>query len=223
MTDARSYVYLLFRLDGTPLYVGKGKGDRWLRHARRGGRHPNLHLRRIILAAQAEGKELPVIKLRENLTDAQALEIERCFIAAIGREANGGPLVNLTDGGEIGPTGYRYTPEQRESHGAKRRGRKHSPEWRAAISAGMPPTKTPEHIAAAAAGQRGGKKRSGWWSTEEGRTKHAANNPGHTGCRHSAETIKQIKSARFRQEARIAVKVSPAWANQNSVRHSAAA
>jgi hypothetical protein len=197
--DACSYVYLLFRLDGTPLYLGKGKGNRWLMHFRQGIKHPNHHLRRIIVAAQAQGKELPVIKIRENLTDAQALELERIFIAAIGREANGGPLVNLTDGGD-GPSGYRFTPEQRAAHGAKRKNRKLTPEWRAAISVSM--KNNPKVIAnapKAGAASKGKTKKSGWWSTEEGRAKHATSNPGHTGHKHSEATKQQIRAARANQ------------------------
>ena len=99
MADVRTdfYVYVLFRPTGIPCYVGKGRGNRWLEHEQRGPRHHNKHLARIIAKA---GGQLPKVKIRENLTDAEACAIEIEFIKAIGREANGGPLVNLTDGGE---------------------------------------------------------------------------------------------------------------------------
>ncbi len=51
-------------------------------------------------------------KLKENLTNAEACLLEIAFIAAIGRKANGGPLVNLTDGGE-GISGLKHTEETR--------------------------------------------------------------------------------------------------------------
>ncbi len=93
MPDSRVfYVYVLFRPNGTPCYVGKGKDDRWLRMRRR----HNKHLSGIIKAA---GGEIPSVKVRDGLSEHEAFDIEIALIAAIGREANGGPLVNLTDGG----------------------------------------------------------------------------------------------------------------------------
>lgn len=89
------YIYVIFRLDGRPCYVGKGRGRRWLQHERK---THNPHLREII--RQANGCELPKVKIREGLGSAEALEIEAALIKAIGRKDNGGPLVNLTDGGE---------------------------------------------------------------------------------------------------------------------------
>jgi hypothetical protein len=101
--DSSFYVYVIFRPDGSPCYVGKGKGNRWRRLRRR--RNPRLE--RII----AKGaRELPIIKIREGLTEAQAFEVEVALIAAIGRGKNG-PLVNMTDGGD-GTSGYKRTPEQ---------------------------------------------------------------------------------------------------------------
>lgn len=94
MTERRDfYVYLLSRLDGRPCYVGKGHGDRINRHRRW---CVNPHLKHIIRAA---GGDLPKLKIRENLTEAEAFAFERMLIASIGREAHGGPLVNQTDGG----------------------------------------------------------------------------------------------------------------------------
>ena len=195
------YVYLLFRRDGTPCYGGKGKRDRWKRHEGR-TRHANLNLQRIIDAARAEGKELPKIKLACHLDEDAAFEIERLFIAAIGRKANGGPLVNLTDGGD-GPTGYKPSRELIERQVAARKGWHQTDEHKAhmkALMTGRP--KSPEHIAAVAAAQRGCKKSSGWWSTEEGRAKQRANNKGHTGHRHSPETIERIRAAAKLQQSR---------------------
>ncbi len=195
---ATFYVYLLFRLNGIPCYVGKGKGNRWIRHEGR-AKHCNKHLGAIIDQARVAGKELPKVKAAENLTEEAAFELERLLIGCIGRGEDG-PLVNLTDGGD-GAAGYKPSAKLLAHHSAIRKGRKHSPEWCAAISAGTKgKIKTPEHIEAAAAAQRGKPKKSGWWSTPEGRAKHAAGNPGHTGHRHSEETKAIIRSARLQQK-----------------------
>lgn len=89
------YVYVLFRpWDGSPFYIGKGSGKRWLRH-----KHRSRHIANIIRKAADRGMDIPAIKIRENLTEIEAFTIEHAFIKAIGRKPNG-PLVNLTDGGE---------------------------------------------------------------------------------------------------------------------------
>lgn len=121
---AKSYVYVYFRPNGVPCYVGKGTGRRWKAHQTRSC---NPHLTAIIKAA---GGELPVVKIREGLSNAEACETERAFIAAIGRDINGGPLVNMTDGGD-GPLGRRMPIEERQ----RRRDVMSSPEVRAKLSA----------------------------------------------------------------------------------------
>jgi hypothetical protein len=224
MTDA-FYVYAYFRLDGSPCYIGKGKGDRW-RHRGSSGR--NLHFLRIRDQAKAIGKDLPCEKLIEGLSDQEALDLEAFLIAAIGRECDGNPLVNLSVGGDRGPVGYRYTPEQSEAHGARRRGKRLSSEWCAAISASLKgKPKSAKHAAAAAAAQRGGTKASGWWSTEEGRAKQKANNHGRGNNPHSKETIETIRRASIRQhasaQARKCVLISNIWAAQNSCRYQVSA
>lgn len=110
------YVYIIFRSDGHPCYVGKGRGRRWLKHE---WRSTNPHLANIIRLA---GGTLPKVKVRENLTEVEAFETEVALITAIGREDNGGPLVNMSDGGE-GPTGYKFSPELVEQIRIKNKGR----------------------------------------------------------------------------------------------------
>jgi hypothetical protein len=94
----RAYVYIVFDRNGTPRYVGKGKGKRWKVH--NFGRSHNKILAGMIRDA---GAEFPVIIVRENLSDEDAFAIEVALIKAIGRIEFGGPLVNLSDGGD-GPT-----------------------------------------------------------------------------------------------------------------------
>ena len=204
MTDkAVSYVYLLCRHDGRPCYVGKGSGDRWLYHEeltlyKKSG-HYNKHLGSIIRQAHDAGMELPKIKLVENVTDEQAFEIEKLYIAAIGRELNGGPLVNLIDGGD-GPAGYKPSAKLLAYLSSIRKGRKLSEEWRKNIGSGLKGVpKTEEHKKALSAALTGTKKKSGWWSTEEGRAKQRANNRGNTGRKHSVESINLISQAAIRQ------------------------
>ena len=137
----RFYVYILFRPSGVPCYVGKGQGSRWTYHERAGLKHENKHLARIIANA---GGSIPRVKIREGLTNDEAIETEMALIAAIGRGSSG-PLVNLTDGGD-GQTGWNPSAETRARIGAATASRKHTEETRAKMSAsrkGKP--KTEEH------------------------------------------------------------------------------
>lgn len=92
---SKFYIYIIFRPNGVPCYIGKGKGARWRMYEM--GYYHNLHLERIACNA---GGDLPIVKIRSGLSEVEAFETEIALIRAIGREANGGPLVNLTDGGE---------------------------------------------------------------------------------------------------------------------------
>ena len=110
----------------------------------------NKHLRRTIAKAKRDGLEIPKLKIATNLTNDQAIEYERAFIAAIGRWKHGGPLVNQTDGGE-GRTGFKFSEKARAQMSRKRKGRAQTPEHRAAIKAGM---STPESKARQSAAQK---------------------------------------------------------------------
>jgi len=129
------YVYVIFRPNGIPCYVGKGSGDRWIRHEQR-QIHENRHFRNIIQSARANGEELPKVKVHEGLLEAVALEYEKALIAAIGRQHVGGPLVNLTDGGD-GESGRIMRTEQKQKISAKKKGKPHTEFQRAAHQAAM--------------------------------------------------------------------------------------
>ena len=147
---ADRYVYVVFRKNGTPCYVGKGHGSRYQHHVL--GRSHNIVLKRIV---KKEG-ELPVIKIREGLTDDRAFALEIALISAIGRyDLGNGPLVNMTAGGD-GVVGHEQTPEQIEKLRATRIGRRLSPESRAKVSAGLKgKPKSVEHCAAVSMARKG--------------------------------------------------------------------
>lgn len=167
---------MLFRINGIPCYVGKGRGNRWERHQGR-AKNSNRHLGSIIDQGRAAGKELPRIKVAEDLTEESAFELERLLIGCLGR-GDAGPLVNLTDGGD-GPSGYKPSAELIRRQVEARRGKLHPPGSNERRSAGLKgKAKSLEHAAAVGAAHKGKKKASGWWSTPEGRAKQAANNPG---------------------------------------------
>ena len=92
------YVYVLYRDTGEPFYVGKGRRDRWLHHERE-ARKIDTHRSRLIRKILKKLGEVPKRKVLENLTNEQAITLERSLIASIGREPHG-PLINQTRGGD---------------------------------------------------------------------------------------------------------------------------
>jgi hypothetical protein len=121
------YVYLIFRPDGRPCYVGKGKGGRWESHFKNAR---NKHLSNIVAKA---GGDLPVVKVRENLTEAEAFKTEVAWIAAIGRKKDGGPLVNATDGGD-GVSGLVHSLGTRARFSEANKANWKDPEYRTRMS-----------------------------------------------------------------------------------------
>ena len=102
------YTYAWRRDDGTPYYIGKGKGDRaWRTHWRwRNGKQVKW------------GVPKNVIILKEFVSELDAYKHERYIISILGLKVNGGLLANMSVGGEGGSRpghckGHsNHTPEQ---------------------------------------------------------------------------------------------------------------
>jgi hypothetical protein len=109
------YVYGNLEFDYLPFYVGKGKGNRMLDHLNE-KTISNPYKTRIITKIQESDLYPIIIKIKENLSDKESINIEMETIAKIGRSnINNGPLTNLTNGGD-GTSGWiqsDVTKEQR--------------------------------------------------------------------------------------------------------------
>ena len=105
------YTYAYLRDDGTPYYIGKGRG--WRAYARK----------RAIKRPEDRSK---ILILKKNLTEEEAFRHEVYMIAVFGRRDLGtGTLYNFTDGGE-GSSGCRRgspTEETRRKMSAALSGR----------------------------------------------------------------------------------------------------
>ena len=114
------YIYVYLREDGSPYYVGKGKGNRaWKKSGRR-------------CPPPADSSRIVIVK--ESLTETEAFDEERLLIACYGRKDKGtGCLRNLTDGGD-GVSGWIPSEETKAKQSAAMIGKKHSPEHIAKIS-----------------------------------------------------------------------------------------
>ena len=160
---ADSYVYVLFRADGSPFYVGAGRKSRWADHEKHaryglGPQSPRLNIVREMI--QAGFKGIPKVKIAEGLTHQEARSREIALIAAIGRHPNG-PLVNQTPGGD----GYReHSAEHQAERAARNRARVWTPEMREKVATSLLGKKlSPEAKAKRVATRR----ERGWWSPEQ--------------------------------------------------------
>jgi len=90
----------------TPIYIGKGRGDRCYQHLQLYKSRTRGMFRSKLISLQRQGIRPLVLKLYENLTEEQAFEKERMLIKLYGRRDIGtGCLCNHTDGGD-GVSGY---------------------------------------------------------------------------------------------------------------------
>lgn len=120
--DGDYYVYVLKRSDGSPFYVGKGKGDRINMHEWKAKRGDVSHRSRIIRKEWSLGRTIQKEKIAIRLSHDQAVSLEKNLIEKFGRRNKGGPLVNLTDGGE-GTPGHRHSKDTRKKMSEKRKNR----------------------------------------------------------------------------------------------------
>lgn len=117
--DQGFYAYIHCRPDGTPFYVGKGRGRRANVVKRVNRWHSHI--------VASDGAHNILIGKLDCSSEAIAFELEKGLIKCLKRM--GHTLVNMTAGGE-GSTGYVSSPESRRKQSEKLRGIKRSDEFR---------------------------------------------------------------------------------------------
>lgn len=195
-----TYVYRDPSRDMEPFYVGKGKGDRVKRHLYRTDMHPFVQRLQLM---KKNGIE-PDIEIIQAIDEGHAFFMESCLIEMFGRrDFKTGTLLNLTDGGEGGPSGRIFTDETRHKMSIANKGKKKSPESIAKTAAANRGRKhSPEAIAKISEFQKGKKKSpesvikmSEAKKGKERSPEHCANlSKSHMGKKLSLETIAKMSA-----------------------------
>jgi hypothetical protein len=126
--DRSYYTYVYYdprKNPPEPIYVGKGKGKRYLSHLKK---THNQFFERKLNKIKSAGLEPIIEKIHVNLTCDEALELEKTLIQKYKRanSTNEGTLCNYSDGGE-GTEGYKHKPETLELFSLQRKGKKQTP------------------------------------------------------------------------------------------------
>jgi hypothetical protein len=125
------YIYVLCQPDGTPFYVGKGRGQRVFQHeAEACNPSRRSHKCNLIRRIQREGSPVGYVLDSFYEIEADSLVRERELIACFGRyDLRAGPLTNQIDGGEGAAN---PSVESRARHAASLGGEADDPERRVA-------------------------------------------------------------------------------------------
>jgi hypothetical protein len=96
-----NYDYSSHSFSFKPIYVGKGKGNRYQDHLRKTARNLKTNLYKRICYIRKKNKEPLIIIFKDKLTDMQAINLEKKLIKIIGRkDIQTGHLLNRSGGGQ---------------------------------------------------------------------------------------------------------------------------
>lgn len=148
MTTSGFYTYLHCKPDGTPFYVGKGRGGRSHNFRWRSSWHKSI-------VAKYGSTAIEVLVFPRD-TEQAALDTEIAWIKTL--RLAGYELCNLTAGGDRGITGYKFTAESKAKMSDAHMGRKQTPESNAKRSATLKGRETTvshrAHLSAALQGKK---------------------------------------------------------------------
>jgi hypothetical protein len=108
------YIYIYKHpISGDTIYVGKGINNRAYNMK---SHFCNKHLKKIFGSVKNYKPFIEIIE--RNLTEEQSLLKEKTLIKQIGRQCDGGPLVNISPGGKQPPNhkGEKWSKERKQRH-----------------------------------------------------------------------------------------------------------